>query len=134
MQYDHNFIRIASILKETDEQDLGAFYLRERKCVEPLTIKGGLLNSSDATPMTSRRSSRVSFKVSSPQVHHPAKATSLNMADYMEEVLILRKMTVEFNHLISVFDCEETDMDGYIISALLSSGWFTKFCSLLHDF
>ncbi|EUB63799.1 Transient receptor potential cation channel [Echinococcus granulosus] len=112
---------IASILKATDEQDLGAFYLRERKPAEPLIVKSGRVSSSDATPRTSHRSSRVSFKLPSPQLRHPQEITTLNLADYMDEVLILRKMVEELNHLVSVFDCDETDMDGYVISALLSS-------------
>lgn len=121
----HGFLlRIASILKETDEHDLGAFYMREKKLVGSSFAKNGRVNGSDATPRTSRRSSRVSFKLPSPQLHHPSEITTLNLADYMDEVLILRKMVEEFNHLVSVFDCDETDMDGYVISALLSSGWY----------
>ncbi len=57
--------------------------------------------------------------------HQAAKMTHLNVADYMDEVLILRKIIEEYSHLISVFDSDETDMDGYVISALLSSGKLT---------
>ncbi|VDK35966.1 unnamed protein product [Taenia asiatica] len=121
MPEDEINYKIASILKETDEHDLGAFYLREEKLVESSFAKNGRVSGSDATPRTSRRSSRVSFKLPSPQLHHPSEITTLNLADYMDEVLILRKMIEEFNHLVSVFDCDETDMDGYVISALLSS-------------
>ncbi|CDS40777.1 transient receptor potential cation channel [Echinococcus multilocularis] len=121
MSEDEINYKIASILKATDEQDLGAFYLRERKPAEPPIVKSGRVSSSDATPRTSHRSSRVSFKLPSPQLHHPQEITTLNLADYMDEVLILRKMVEELNHLVSVFDCDETDMDGYVISALLSS-------------
>lgn len=87
-------------------------------------MKSARLSSTDATPrISSRRSSRVSFKLASPQIHHQApKVTPLNLSDYMEEVLLLRKMMEELSHLVSIFDVDETDMDGYVISTLLSSG------------
>lgn len=124
-------LRIASILQETDEQDYGAFYLRDAKPPEPLVkvsvttavaATSALPSSSDA----SRRSSHVSFRL--PQSPHArgaggAKAPApLSVVDYMEEVMILRQMIEEYSHLVSVFDSDETDMDGYVISALLSSG------------
>ncbi|KAM3182435.1 hypothetical protein ACTXT7_012388 [Hymenolepis weldensis] len=114
---------IASILNEQDEQDLGAFYLRDRKPIEQPMVRSARLSSSDVTPRTSsRRSSHVSFKLASPQIHHQLqKATPLNLSDYIDEVIILRKMIEELNHLVSIFDVDETDMDGYVISALLSS-------------
>uniref|UniRef100_A0A0R3X555 Ion_trans domain-containing protein n=1 Tax=Hydatigena taeniaeformis TaxID=6205 RepID=A0A0R3X555_HYDTA len=124
--------RIASILKETDEHDLGAFYLREKKPVESSIVKNDRINGADVSPRTSRRSSRVSFKLPSPQMHHPSEITTLNLADYMDEVLILRKMVEEFNHLVSVFDCDDTDMDGYVISALLSSAGLETPLSVLN--
>lgn len=113
-------------MNEQDEQDLGAFYLRDRKPIEQPIVRSARLSSSDVTPRTSsRRSSHVSFNLASPQIHHqPQKATPLNLCDYMDEVLILRKMIEELNHLVSIFDVDETDMDGYVISALLSSGRF----------
>ncbi|KAM7540375.1 hypothetical protein Aperf_G00000034164 [Anoplocephala perfoliata] len=113
--------KIASILEETDEQDLGTFYLRERKPAEQVVMKSARLSSSDATPRTSHRSSRVSFQLTSPQAPNQPKTTPLNLSDYMDEVLILREIVEEHNHLISIFDMDESDIDGYVISALLSS-------------
>nr|CDS33392.2 transient receptor potential cation channel [Hymenolepis microstoma] len=123
MSEDEVNYKIASILDEQDEQDLGAFYLRERKPPEKPIVSSARLNSSDVTPLaSSRRSSHISFMMASPKIHHqPPKATLLNLSDYMDEVLILRKMIEELNHLVSVFDMDDTDMDGYVISALLSS-------------
>ncbi|KAL3320188.1 Enhancer of polycomb 2 [Cichlidogyrus casuarinus] len=50
-----------------------------------------------------------------------AQQLTINLEDYMDEVLKLREMCEKYNHLISVFDCDEPDLDGYLISALLSS-------------
>lgn len=120
-----NFLnfRIASILEETDEQDLGAFYLRDRKPVEQPVVKSPRLSSSDATPRASHRSS---LQPASPQIPNQSRTTHLNLSDYMDEVRILREIVEEHNHLISVFDMDESDMDGYVISALLSSGMFCR--------
>ncbi|VDN98881.1 unnamed protein product [Rodentolepis nana] len=114
---------IASILDEQDEQDLGAFYLRERKSPEKPIMNSARFSSSDVTPVaSSRRSSHVSFMLASPKIHHqPPKARLLNLSDYMDEIIILRKMIEDLNHLVSVFDMDDNDMDGYVISALLSS-------------
>ncbi|VDD76862.1 unnamed protein product [Mesocestoides corti] len=137
MSEDEINYKIASILKETDEQDFGAFYLRERPAESPAPppapARARRVSSSSGTPRTSRRSSRVSFKLPSPQLHHPsAKVETLNLADYMEEVLILRQITEEYNHLVSVFDSDDTDMDGYVISALLSSAGLETPLSVLN--
>ncbi|VEL27596.1 unnamed protein product [Protopolystoma xenopodis] len=41
---------------------------------------------------------------------------------YAEEIEMIREMIEKFGHLLSMFEADEGDLDGYLISALLSSG------------
>ncbi|VDP70171.1 unnamed protein product [Echinostoma caproni] len=50
-----------------------------------------------------------------------AKPKAVNLKAYSRLVELLRDLTENYGHLLSVFDSEDTDLDGYMISALLSS-------------
>ncbi|TPP65197.1 putative Transient receptor potential cation channel subfamily m member [Fasciola gigantica] len=49
------------------------------------------------------------------------KPPVVNFKAYAHQVELLRDLTENYGHLLSVFDSEDTDLDGYMISALLSS-------------
>ncbi|VDN09162.1 unnamed protein product [Dibothriocephalus latus] len=101
---------------EVDEEAHGAFYMKQRRPSNVTTtpsIPASRLNS----PHGSRRSSRISLKLPQP----PPKPVPLNVEDFQEEVVILRRLTEDYAHLVSIFDSDDADMDSYIISALLSS-------------
>lgn len=117
--------RIASILREVDEADNGAFYMRNRK---PLPSNLQKTPPTRNSPPQSRRESHVSFKIAPPatpvrsQQQQSSKIAPINLEDYLTEVILLRRLTEEYNHLISIFDSDDTDLDGYVSTALLSSG------------
>uniref|UniRef100_A0A183SDT5 Ion_trans domain-containing protein n=1 Tax=Schistocephalus solidus TaxID=70667 RepID=A0A183SDT5_SCHSO len=110
--------KIASILREVDEEAHGAFYMRQRRQSYVETVPSHPV-SRLSSPHNSRRSSRVSVKLPSHQL--PPKPAPFSVEDFQAEVVILRRLTEDYSHLVSIFDSDDADMDSYIISALLSS-------------
>ncbi|KAF8564161.1 hypothetical protein P879_11061 [Paragonimus westermani] len=49
------------------------------------------------------------------------KSPVIDYKAYAHQVELIREMVEEHAHLLSVFDSDDTDLDGYMISALLSS-------------
>ncbi|KAA3675676.1 uncharacterized protein DEA37_0004076 [Paragonimus westermani] len=49
------------------------------------------------------------------------KGPVIDYKAYAHQVELIREMVEEHAHLLSVFDSDDTDLDGYMISALLSS-------------
>ncbi|KAF7260032.1 hypothetical protein EG68_02737 [Paragonimus skrjabini miyazakii] len=49
------------------------------------------------------------------------KGPVIDYKAYAHQVALIREMVEEHSHLLSVFDSDDTDLDGYMISALLSS-------------
>ncbi|TGZ57789.1 hypothetical protein CRM22_009848 [Opisthorchis felineus] len=50
-----------------------------------------------------------------------SEGKQVNYRAYAQQVTLLRELIEQYPHLLSVFDSEDTDLDGYMISALLSS-------------
>ncbi|KAG5451156.1 hypothetical protein CSKR_201349, partial [Clonorchis sinensis] len=50
-----------------------------------------------------------------------SEGKQVNYRAYAQQVALLRELIEQYPHLLSVFDSEDTDLDGYMISALLSS-------------
>ncbi|KER30852.1 hypothetical protein T265_13090, partial [Opisthorchis viverrini] len=55
-----------------------------------------------------------------------SEGKQVNYRAYAQQVALLRELIEQYPHLLSVFDSEDTDLDGYMISALLSSVWFSR--------
>ncbi|CAH8563889.1 unnamed protein product [Heterobilharzia americana] len=47
--------------------------------------------------------------------------TTINIQEYESQIHRLKELADDYAHLFSVFECDDIDLDGYMISALLSS-------------